>query len=200
MLKISTGYSAATAPPNFRNTTWRGLGTSNGDRLLTHLSAACLLIWKFMNRRLLELGWGWRKCGGLRRETRSHAFSVYWFLLLLANGFFYQRVTQGKGLLDTVMKFTRASSQNHLGFTLGTFQTNSQPGAFTGQTDVTFSKCFAKYCISCLRSFKMKFFKAPPHLPKHGVKWDLHKSTDAISKIAFKGPNFPSKLENLHAH
>lgn len=82
-------------------------------------------------------------------------FSCYYLMAFLPKG------GEGKGLYWTQSQNSHVSALRITWVTLGTFQTNSQPGAFTGQTDVTFSKCFAKYCISCLRSFKMKFSRHP---------------------------------------
>lgn len=141
----------ASAPPNFWNTILRGMRTSNGDCLLTHLSAAWLLIQKFMNRRLLRLG-----VGG---QQTSHAFSLYWFLLL-SNGFATKR-WQGEEHINKRQEDSHRPSIRITGLHSGPSKPTANLGLSQAIQTVTFSKCFVKYCISCLRSFKMKFSRHP---------------------------------------
>lgn len=129
------------------------MGTSNGGCLSTHLCAACFVC---SSRNLCTEGcvsWG---RGGAQT---SHAWSLYW-ILFSANGF-ATKGWRGEGSIEhTPGRLTHAKDLNHLG-SLGTFQTNTDPG-FPGPHRRSHSpKRFVKYCISCLRSFKMKFSRHP---------------------------------------
>lgn len=138
-----------TAPPNFWNTILRGMRTSNGDCLLTHLLAAYLLIWKFMNQRLLGLG-----------GQTSHAFSLY-LLLLSSNGFATKGWPGGRVCLTSIRKSHTCQVSESPGLHSGPSRPTANLGLSRVIQTVTLSKYFVKYCISCLRSFKMKFSRHP---------------------------------------
>ena len=86
-----------------------------------------------MNQRLFGLGGG---------GQTSHAFRLYWFLLS-SNGF-ATKGDEGKSLLNTHQGDSYMPSIRVTWVTLGTFQTNSQPGAFPGHTDGHILQMFCK--------------------------------------------------------
>lgn len=104
-------------------------------------------------------------CAGLGMDVTCFlactGFSIH-LMALLPKG------EEGWSILNTRQRDPHTADIRITWTTLGTLQANSQPGASTGRIHGHILQMLCK--ISYLRLFKMKFFKAPPHLPKHGVR------------------------------
>lgn len=118
------------------------------------LAAACLLAQNL--RPTAVQAWGL----GTTCFLACTAFSSHRMALL-------PKGEEGWSILNTPERPTHCGNRT-TGATLRALQANSQPGASMGRIHGHILQMLCK--ISYLRLFKMKFFKAPPHLPKHGVR------------------------------
>lgn len=89
-------------------------------------------------------------------------FSIHLIMALLPKG------EEVWSILNSRPRDPHTASNSITWATLRTSQAISQPGASMGHIHGHILQMLCK--ISYLRLFKMKFFKAPPHLPKHGVR------------------------------